>query len=61
MEEEICQYAKFGFCKYKKECKRKRFSEECKDLAMYKNIQMCMKRHPKECKRYSNGQCRFEK
>ena len=61
MEEQICQNSKFGFCKYKKECKRKHFSEECKDLAMCKNMKMCMKRHPKGCKRYSEGQCRFER
>ena len=60
MEEQICQHSKFGFCKYKKEFKRKHFSEEFKDLAMCKNMKMCMKRHPKGCKRYSEGQCRFE-
>ena len=59
MENRICQYEKFGFCTFKKECQRKHFSEECKDLANCKNIKHCSKRHQKNCKRFSAGQCIF--
>ena len=59
MEEEICQYDKFGFCKFRKECKRLHFIEECKDLDKCNSIKTCRKRHPKCCKRYDSGQCRY--
>ena len=60
MEEEICQYDKFGFCKFRKECKRRHFNEECKDLDKCSSIKTCRKRHPKHCKRYDSGQCRYK-
>ena len=31
MEEEICQYSKYGYCKFKDTCKRKHYSEDCRD------------------------------
>ena len=61
MENKICLYAKFGFCKINKECQRKHFREELKDLANCKNIKHCSKRHPKNCKRFVAGQCIFGK
>ena len=60
MEGEVCQFDKFGFCKYQKDCKRRHFSEECKDLSRCKSIKTCVKRHPKACKQYASGHCRFE-
>ena len=27
MEEEVCHYDKFGFCKYRKDCRKRHFSE----------------------------------
>ena len=60
MEGEICKYDKFGYCKYKKDCKRTHFTEECEDLDNFKSIKNCMKRHPKCCKQHAYGKCRFE-
>ena len=61
MEDEICQFDKFGYCKYKKECRKRHFSEECQELSNCKSIKTCSKRHPKACTRHKSGQCRFEK
>ena len=61
MEGEICNYDKFGYCKFKKECIREHLKEECEDLADCKHIKTCNKRHPKRCKNYvSKNACRFE-
>ena len=60
MEDEVCKFSKFGFCKFKKGCKRKHFSEICENLSTCKNITECHKRHPKLCKRFKTGNdCRF--
>ena len=32
MEGEICQFDKFGFCKFKMDCKRIHFTEKCKEM-----------------------------
>ena len=59
MEEEICQYSKFGFCKYRNECKKKHFIVECEDPDC-KTQKSCDKRHPKRCRKHDLGRCRFE-
>ena len=46
-EDEICHYSKFGFCKYRKECKKRHYSEECEDIDTCKSIKTFKKRHPK--------------
>ena len=52
-------YSKFGFGKFKSLCKRKHYTEECKKQnCQEKNT--CQKRHPKNCKRYPSGGCRFK-
>ena len=60
MEGEICHYAKFGYCKYKEDCKRKHLKEECEKIISCNNIKTCMKRHPKPCKKYASGECKFK-
>ena len=60
MEDEVCKFWKFGFCKHKEGCKRKHFSEVCVNLSNCKNIKECPRRHPKTCKRFVSGiDCRF--
>ena len=59
MEDEICLYGKFGYCKFKEECKRQHLSTECEDLDNCKSIKICKKRHPKSCKKHVFGKCRF--
>ena len=60
MEEEVGQYDKFGFCRYRNECKKKHFKSECEYLDGCKTPKSCQKRHPKRCRKYDSGHCRFE-
>ena len=61
MEDEVCVYSKFGYCKYKEKCKRKHFYEDCEHLHECSDIKRCEKRHPKRCKKYASGNtCRFK-
>ena len=41
MEDKICQFWKYKYCKFKSECKRKHLSEDCKDLQNCKNMKSC--------------------
>ena len=47
MEDEVCIFDKFGFCRFKSTCKRKHFDQKCEDLSSCKIFKSCMKRHPK--------------
>jgi hypothetical protein len=47
MEDEICLFDKFGYCKYKKECRKRHFSEECQELSNCKSIKPAPKDTPK--------------
>ena len=60
MEEVICQYNKFGFCKYRSECRKKHITIECEDLECFKTSKSCNKRHPKRSKKYDSANRRFE-
>ena len=60
MEGEVCKYDKFGYCKYKDDCQKKHFSEECGDLSECKNIKSCDKSHPKKCKINDSGNCSYK-
>ena len=56
----MCTYQKFGFCKFKEQCKKKNLKEFCKDLYACVDQKSCHKRHPRECKRYAlEGFCRL--
>ena len=61
MEEEICKYHKFGYCKYIQiGCKSQHYDEICQDGFACKNIKTCFMRHPKLCKMVATkGFCRF--
>ena len=61
MEDEICQFQKFGFYKFQGECKRKHLKEVCDSLSKCPNIKGCLTRHPKRCRRLeSESGCRFK-
>ena len=61
MEDEICQFQKFGYCKFEEKCKRIHLAEVCDSLSRCKNKNECQKRHPKRCKRFdSESSCRFK-
>ena len=58
--EEVCQYGKYGFCKFKEICNRKHYTQICENLSGCKDTKKCHKRHPKDCKRFvSDSGCRF--
>ena len=60
MEEEVCKFGKFGFCKFKEGCKKKHYVEVCESLSKCKNINECQKRHPKTCRKFKLGNdCTF--
>ena len=61
MEDKVCQFSKFGYCKYQENCKRIPYSQECEALWKCNNINKCEKRHPKKCNRFANrDNCRFK-
>ena len=55
----ICKYNQTGFCKYREGCKNKHVNDKCEKSKC--DEEDCEKRHPKECKKYSNNKCRFNK
>ena len=60
MNENICRFNQVGFCKFKSECEKRHNNETCR----VKNCapSRCTKRHPKNCRTYSNdGFCKFKK
>ena len=62
MEDEGCQFQKYGFCKFRELCKKKHFTEICDKLSRCREIKQCQKRHPKNCKRFASGSgCRHDK
>ena len=44
--ENVCQYFKYGYCKYKTRCRMTHIEEECNDKPC---SEKCNKRHPKAC------------
>ena len=61
MEGEVCQFGKFGFCKFQaRGCRKKHFIEVCDSLSKCNDTKICNKRHPKLCIRVHSGTgCRF--
>ena len=47
MEGGVCNYQKFGFCKYKDLYKNHHLKETCKNLSACVNSKSCKKRHPR--------------
>ena len=59
-EGEVCLYQKYGFCKYKENCKKRHLEDECTNLNNCRSKNTCEKRHPKMCRRYVwEGSCRY--
>ena len=54
----VCKFFKYGFCKYKTNCKNKHVVEKCD--AKNCDIKFCEKRHPRPCKYFVNyGNCKL--
>ena len=59
--DDVCNYHKFGYCKYNDQCEKYHVQGECKDGNMCPKIHICSLRHPKMCKRMAlEGYCRLE-
>ena len=60
MEDEVCMFSKFGYCRFREKCKRRHFSEICELNGSCESTKTCPKRHPRKCNKYEtkNG-CRF--
>ena len=60
MEEQVCSYFKFGFCKFKSKCRRIHLKETCSEPKDCENSKTCNKRHPRMCKMFAHkNACRF--
>ena len=54
----ICNFEKYGFCKNKYSCKDYHPVEICKRQVC--NVGRCNERHPRECRYFGSGRCRFK-
>ena len=54
-EGEVCIFQKFGFCKFQEKCIRVHFTQVCGSPSKCKDVTLCQKRHPKNCKSFSAG------
>ena len=52
MEEEVCMFNKFGYCRFKEKCVKTHYQEICKENESCKAKNHCSKRHPKKCREY---------
>ena len=60
MEDGVCMYNKYGFCKLRDTCERKHYEEQCEDSSGCMGPKLCQKRHPWPCKRYNTKKgCKF--
>ena len=55
--QKICNWAKFGFCRLKEECKDFHPKELCLEKLCI--ISKCMKRHPKLCIYFKTRSCKY--
>ena len=54
----ICNYNKFGFCKFGENCRKQHVNEICEEMSC--DVRSCVQRHPRECKFYKEYQrCKF--
>ena len=61
----ICNFNKFGFCKFRDRCRKQHVNDKCENSSC--DISVCILRHPRRCKFYSEYKrckygewCRFE-
>ena len=57
-ESSVCQYFKYGYCRYRENCRHQHVHETCENNDC--NISTCNRRHPLPCKYFSVYQrCKF--
>ena len=58
MNQNVCRYFKFGYCKFGEKCRNLHIEEKCCDNQC--EIVNCDKRHPKPCNFYRDyGRCKY--
>ena len=58
MNQNVCRYFKFGFCKFGDHCRNLHVEEKCDDKQC--EISNCDKRHPRPCTFYRYyGRCKY--
>ena len=56
--ENVCEFHKYGYCKFQKNCDSKHVNEVCEDTSC--DVKNCNYRHPRPCKFYREyGRCKF--
>ena len=57
-QENVCDYNKYGFCKYRLTCRRMHIMEKCCETNC--EIKKCRQRHPRICRYWRDiGYCKF--
>ena len=58
MDAVVCNYNKFGYCKFKENCRRLHNDVVCQEANC--EVKSCFSRHPRSCKFYSQfNHCKF--
>ena len=57
MENEICIYSKYGFCKYNKNYRKQHIKEVCDNIKTCKNPKSYTQKHPRVCKKFNEDNC----
>ena len=59
MQDDVCKYFKYGYCKYRDKCRMHHNKEICDNGYSCTASKVCPKRHPKLCRKLSlEGFCR---
>ena len=57
-QQNVCSFIKYGFCKFRLNCRIQHFMEKCSKLKC--DIQRCSYRHPQVCRYFLDiGYCKF--
>ena len=54
----LCNIHKYGYCKLKEDCKNYHSTEVCGNKNC--GISRCKRRHPRTCKYFESGYCKFK-
>ena len=57
-QKNVCSFNKYGFCKFRLNCRRQHVMEKCSKLKC--DIEQCRLRHPQVCRYFRDiGYCKF--
>jgi hypothetical protein len=59
VNQNVCHYNKFGYCKHKEACRKQHIFELCENPSC--DLKTCILRHPRNCKWHRElGRCKFD-